>query len=99
MTGRDDVTVGELDRRLDSIVDLVKEGFAAVNKRFDDLNVVHRDVYDATRQADKAIIEDLKNEIKEIKDREWGSIKLAMGALGTVAASVLTTFGAVKGIG
>lgn len=99
MTGRDDVTVGELDRRLDSIVDLVKEGFAAVNKRFDDLNVVHRDVYDANREADKAIIEDLKEEIKAIKEREWGSLKMAGAGLGTIVASVLGAIGTLKGLG
>lgn len=99
MSASDDLTVGEVGRRLDEMRGYIKEGFDQVNARFDKIDVVSSGEYRAHREADKARFEGVEEDVKEIQRRAWGNVKVALAGLVTIGSSVIGAVLTARGVG
>lgn len=61
----DDVTIGELARRMDALDRRMTTGFEGVGRQIASMNVVHTDRYDADRRADDRRMEAIEDKYEE----------------------------------
>lgn len=86
----DEVTIGELARRIDRIDRAMADGFREVSRTIEAQQFVHIDRYDADRRADKQhfdLIDQRHSEIKETTKRLWWLILAAV--VGLIGEAVL----------
>lgn len=61
----DDVTIGELARRMDALDRRMTTGFEGVTRQITAMNVVHTDRYDADRRADERRLQGIEDRYEE----------------------------------
>jgi hypothetical protein len=93
----EDVTLGELARRMEDFREAMREGFEAVGRRFDDLAYVRSDVFEEYRKlADeqraglKRENTTLRGELDAVKDNLRWLVRAVVGAI--VSAVIVAVF-------
>lgn len=64
----DDISMGELGRRINRLEGAVERGFSGVHRRIDELAYVEHGVYEADKQTVQIQIVELAKDIKELQE-------------------------------
>lgn len=70
--GGEDVTLGEVARNLERLAQQMDSGFSRVDERFNNLAMVHSDVYIADRRADADRHKTLADRVEKLEEqKQW----------------------------
>lgn len=92
----DDITTGEVVRRLDRFEKTTADAFRALSDKLDNMNVVYRDVYDADQRLTSEKFRRIEERLQDQRSRFRAVVD---GVAFPVLVAVIVAFGAFLATG